>query len=94
MKIIFDGHQVLHQGHRGRHQPSLPRKRVTWVGTAMVRDSTGRAVEASWTTPAGQRMNYLEAKAAVFAIVGELQRQFIADYQEAPGTATFILVGR
>jgi hypothetical protein len=96
MKIIFDGTHVRFEGSKGRPlgqtKAGLPKKRVAWTALIMLKDTAGNAMESPWSTPKRHRLNYQEAKAAVFAIVGELQRQFRAEYNAAPDSVHFTLV--
>lgn len=97
MKIIFDGTHVRHvgdKGPRGKLRAQLPNKRVAWTAVVQLKDGAGNATEANWTTQPGQRMNYLEAKAAMFAVVEELQRVFIETYNLGPDSVHFTLVSR
>jgi hypothetical protein len=97
MKVIFDGAHIRYEGDRGRPlgqvKQGLPKKkRVAWTAVVQLKDGAGNATEANWSTPKGQRMNYLEAKAAMFAIIKELETQFIAEYNLGPDSAHFTLV--
>lgn len=96
MKIIFDGQHVRYEGDRGqqlgKYKAGLPKKRVNWTGLIQLKDGAGNAVETQWRTEKNQRMSYLEAKASVFAICDELQRQFVAEYGLGPDSAHFTLV--
>lgn len=96
MKIIFDGRHVRYEGSTGRPlgqtKAGLPKKRVAWTALIMLKDNDGNAMESPWATPKRQGLNYLEAKAAMFAIVEELQRQFIAEYGRVPDSAHFTMV--
>jgi len=96
MKIIFDGTHVRYEGSQGKPlgqtRAGLPKKRVAWTALVMLKDGAGNAMEAPWSTSKRHRMNYLEAKAAVFAIVDELQKQFIAEFTTAPDSAHFTMV--
>ncbi|MDG9809510.1 MULTISPECIES: hypothetical protein [Pseudomonas] len=98
MKIIFDGAHVQYEGAKGqphgKYRAPLPRKRVHWTGQIQLRDGAGNAVETTWSTPKNQRMDYVEVRTAVFAIVEELQRQFIEEYQLGPDSVHFTLVSR
>lgn len=96
MKIIFDGAHIRFEGSTGRPlgrtKAGLPKKRVAWTALVMLKDSVGNAMESPWATPKRHRLNYLEAKAAMFAIVDELQKQFMTEYGSAPDSAHFTMV--
>jgi hypothetical protein len=96
MKIIFDGTHVRFEGSKGKPlgqtRAGLPKKRVAWTALIMLKDAAGNAIEAPWSTPKRHRLNYQEAKAAVFVIVDELQRQFSAEYNAAPDSVHFTMV--
>lgn len=98
MKIIFDGAHVRHEGPNGeqpgKFRASLPKKRVAWNAVVLLKDGAGNAMESTWNTPKNHRLNYLEAKAAVFAIYEELRRQFIEAYDLGPDSVHFTLVSR
>ncbi|MCK2122145.1 hypothetical protein [Pseudomonas sp. PNPG3] len=88
MKITFDGAHVRYEPSKGKPQGSsrapLPRTRVHWTGQIQLKDGAGNAVETTWSTPKNQRMNYIEVRAAVFAIV----------YNLGPDSVHFTLVSR
>ena len=95
MKIIFDGSHVRHvgdKGPRGRCKAGLPKKRVAWTAVVQLKDGAGNATETNWSTQPGHLMNYLEAKATMFAVVGELQRVFIETYNQGPDSVHFTMV--
>jgi len=96
MKIIFDGTHVRFEGSKGKPlgqtRAGLPKKRVAWTALIMLKDNDGNAIESPWATPKRHRLNYLEAKATVFAIVEELQKQFMSEYGRAPDSAHFTMV--
>lgn len=96
MKIIFDGAHIRFEGSTGRPlgrtKAGLPKKRVAWTALVMLKDSAGNAMESPWATPKRHRLNYLEAKAVMFAIVDELQKQFMTEYGSAPDSAHFTMV--
>lgn len=98
MKIIFDGAHVRYESAKGQplgsHRAPLPKKRVHWTGQIQLKDGAGHAVETSWSTPKNQRMDFTEVRVAMFAIVEELQRQFIAEYNLGPDSVHFTLVSR
>lgn len=98
MKIIFNGSEVRFEGdkgqQRGKYKASLPNKRVPWTAVVQLKDGAGNATETNWSTQPGQRMNYLEAKAAMFAVVEELRRVFREEYGSCPDTAHFVMVSR
>lgn len=94
MKIIFNGSEVRYQGKGGKKKAGLPMKRVVWTAVVQLKDADGHATETNWSTPPDRRLNYLEAKATMFAVVAELQRVFREEYNREPDTAHFVMVSR